>query len=149
MNALEAELGMLEEGIEKVQVQATRGPPATTNQEKAAKAGQYISNTGKEATMQVQSQLVQRKIRQRKEQFGLEVYDLLEASGKSVKSNSKEGKGIGGQITAGISNQLSKLSSSESEIQACIDRAKSEISSIDEKKDRKEREIANIDEGVL
>lgn len=158
-DACRADTGVLEdrkEGMEQELVHMAanrdRARMPRTNGEKLQQTGKWFSDSGVEAKMQVQMKLINREIHQRKEQFGLQVYEIVIASSSSGSSTDATTAaaaapkgGIRG-IKAGISNRLSKMSSDEKEIQECIDKAKKDMNLIQNKKERKVREIEQLDE---
>jgi hypothetical protein len=167
LDACRADVGVLEdrkEGMEQelVHMECNRDKArmARTNGESLQQAAGWVSDSGVEAKIQVQMKLLDREIHQRKELFGLQVYDLIILA-QMAQSNSTTGAGCGGAaagraktakrgmfggVKANISNRLSKLSSDEKAIEECIDRAKKDVTLIQTRKDRKEREIAQLDE---
>lgn len=126
--------------VEHLQVNRDRARPAVTGQEKMQRAGQWISSNSSEAKLRTEMALLERKIKQKKEEFGLAVFELVEGSG-SATAASDEKKGILGGVKSGVTNQLSKLSGNEREIQHCIDTAKSDVEYIYKQKTSKQREI--------
>jgi len=123
--------------IEHLQATRERARPVSTSKEKLIRAGNWISSNGQEASLQAENILVERKIKAKKEDFGLKVVSLLEVA--SSGGEKKKG-GLGG-IKDGITNQISKLSGSEKKIRDCIDRAVKTQQQIRNRKDRKLREI--------
>jgi hypothetical protein len=164
LDACRADVGVLEdrkEGMEQELVHMAanrdRARCARTNGESLQQAGKWVSDSGVEAKIQVQMKLIDREINQRKELFGLQVYDdIISASNTSKRSagtagtaDSKEKTaktGMFGGVKAGISNRLSKLSSDETAIEECIDKAKKDVNLLYSKIERKDREIAQLDE---
>lgn len=159
LDACRADVGVLEdrkEGMEQELVHMAanrdRARLARTNGESLQQAGKWVSDSGVEAKIQVQMRLIDREIYQRKERFGLEVYDdIISASNTSKTSgagaaDTKEKTGLFGGVKAGISNRLSKLSSDETAIEECIDKAKKDVNLLQSKIERKDREIAQLDE---
>lgn len=128
--------------VEHLQVNRERARPAVTGQEKMQRAGEWISSNSSEAKLKTEMHLLQRKIKQYKEEFGLAVFELVEGSGNAVTApDGSEKKGMLGGVKSGLTNQLSKLSGNEREIQQCIDRAKSDVEYIYKQKTSKQREV--------
>jgi hypothetical protein len=105
-----------------LEVKGSHTMPDTTVGEKMNKAGKAISDAGLDTKMRAQQAMVDREIKIRKEEFGLEVFDVCKAS------EEKE-KGIKGAIATAVS----KLSEHEKDIQSVIDLAKKDVESIDKK----------------
>jgi hypothetical protein len=172
LDACRADVGVLEDRKEaleqelvKMEANRDRARMARTNSESMQQAANRVSDAAREAKIHTQSKLLDREIYQRKELFGLQVYDdiIVVASagsaggavgaGTTTATNAAKAKnaptakkGMFGGVKAGISNRLSKLSSDETAIEECIDKAKKDVNFIQNRKDRKEREIAQLDE---
>jgi len=104
-----------EHELDLVQAKKDSMTPAYSTQDKLNNAGKWMSNTGKEGKIQAQIALLERQIRQRKEQFGLEVFHLVEMPKES------------GGIKSGVSNQLSKFSQKEKLIEQVVEQAKKDV----------------------
>jgi hypothetical protein len=125
--------------LEKIGVNRERAPPAVTNQDAVKKAGSWVTDTGKEAQLNVRIKLLEREIHQRKEKFGVQVFDLV------VETNAAEKK-KGNTLVAGIGKLTG--GTSEKDIQDCISSAARQVALTRQQKDAKLREIAAIDEGA-
>jgi hypothetical protein len=141
-----------------------RAPPSRNNQEALQKVGSRISDASKETTLQVQINMLERNIKQRKEKFGVDVFDLVcdvteksttttvsreqQIIDNSSESSSKR-KGLFSGVTRGLSkgvaSGLSKLSPGEKEIKACIESAKKDVQRIRDQKNAKQREIDELE----
>jgi hypothetical protein len=119
-----------QEELDKRSTLLERSRPAVTAGEKASKVGQWISNTGHEGKLHAQIALLDRQIRQRKEQFGMDVYAMLAPTAEETKKSSNP-----------LKTQLSKLSKKEQEIEQCIERVKKDVASMEKRKQVKEREM--------
>jgi hypothetical protein len=175
LDACRADVGVLEDRKEAMEQELLhmeanrdRARMARTSSESIQQAAGYVSDAAREAKIHTQMKLLDREIYQRKELFGLQVYDdvIVQATssgGASAATSSGDGgtekaksndytapakKGMFGGVKAGLSNRLSKLSSDETAIEECIDKAKKDVNLIQTKKDRKEREIAQLDSGM-
>jgi hypothetical protein len=104
--------------------------------DKAKKAGRAITDAGKEAKIKAELALLDREIKIRKEQFGLEVYAMTSASDEGDK------KGVKGAVK----NALANLSEQEKEIQQIIDEAKADVALVEGKITSKQREINLLDD---
>lgn len=143
--------------IEHLQANRDRALPVTGTQEKLKRAGEWTASNASETKLHAESALLKRKIRQRKEVFGVQVFLLLDAStggggagGTSGDKKKKSGgllggvkAGLGG-VTSGLSNQIAKLSGPEKEITQCIDGAQADVAVILKNKERKQREIDDL-----
>ena len=94
------------------EVRRERGTPAITAKERVQKAGGYVASTGKETKLMAQIALMDRDIKKRKEQFGLDVYDAaVQVIG------GKNAAGVNTGFKAGVKNAvrggLVKVSESE------------------------------------
>jgi hypothetical protein len=158
VSVLEDRKDAMEQELVHMAANRDRARMARTNGESLQQAVGWVSDSGVEAKIQVQMKLIDREIHQRKELFGLQVYDdIISSTASSTTAGGAGGAGGGskekapkrgmfGGVKAGISTRLSKLSSDEKAIEECIERAKKDVNLVQTKKDRKEREIAQLDE---
>lgn len=174
LDACRADVGVLEDRKEALEQELVhmeanrdRARMARTNSEHVQQVANRVSDSAREAKIHVHMKLLDREIMQRKELFGLQVYDDIivvsaasatasaTAAGNTTGTTTATGttekqknakKGMFGGVKANISNRLSKLSSDETAIEECIERAKKDVNFLQTKKDRKEREIAQLDE---
>eukprot|EP00543_Licmophora_paradoxa_P004570 CAMPEP_0202449852 /NCGR_PEP_ID=MMETSP1360-20130828/8541_1 /ASSEMBLY_ACC=CAM_ASM_000848 /TAXON_ID=515479 /ORGANISM="Licmophora paradoxa, Strain CCMP2313" /LENGTH=248 /DNA_ID=CAMNT_0049067913 /DNA_START=27 /DNA_END=773 /DNA_ORIENTATION=- len=157
--------------LDQIEAKRERQGRAITPGEQAQRAGEWISDAGTSSKLEVKVALLKRKIKQRKEEFGLEIWDIVSgdatqvdfvatdaaaapaARGKSIKGalggmgksvRSKIDEGVK-TVKAGVSDNLSKLNKVEQEIQKCIDQAKNDVNRVLNKRQSKEREIANLE----
>lgn len=134
--------------IELEKLAATR-ERANPNQGTFSKAGAWMSNTGKDAELRVRIKLLEREIYQRKEKFGVDVYDIVvenvtdNDSDKRTRTGNVLTTGIGkiGQLT-GVTNKTEK------EIHDCIQMAARQVTVLRQQIDSKNREIVAVNEGV-
>lgn len=130
--------------IELEKLAATR-ERANPNQGTFTKAGAWMSNTGKDAELRVRIKLLEREIYQRKERFGVDIYDIVVENVQEATSTQKSGNfiasGIGkiGQIT-GVTNKAEK------EIHNCIQLANRQVTVLRQQIESKHREIVAVDE---
>merc|ERR1711971_1165427 len=110
--------------------------PDTTFNQKMTKAGRAISNASNGTKLQAQMALLDREMKIRKEQFGLEIFDHTTAS------DDKEAKG---GVAGAVSNVMSSFSQEEKDIQACIDKAKKDVASIEGTIKSKQDQIGLLD----
>ena len=132
--------------IELEKLAATR-ERAKPNQGTFSKAGEWMSNTGKDTELRVRIKLLEREIYQRKERFGVDVYDIVVENVHDSTSNHKSGNvitsGIGriGQLT-GVTNKAEK------EIHDCIQMTSRQVTLLRQQIESKHREIQAVNEGV-
>lgn len=132
--------------IELEKLAATR-ERANPNQGTFTKAGAWMSNTGKDAELRVRIKFLEREIYQRKEKFGVDVYDIVVENVQDTSSNKRSGNviasGIGkiGQLT-GVTNKAEK------EIHDCIQMAVRQVTVLRQQIESKHREIVAVNEGV-
>jgi hypothetical protein len=158
--------------LERIAVNRERARPPRTNQERLEKAGSWMSDTGSEAKLQVELKMLERKMKSRKEKFGVDVCEHLDtlpsktsestAASRAMNKTDEKKKGSGrlgiltggskspvSGVKSGIASQFSKLSKSEKEIQECLGRAKRDITFIENQKDLKNREIERLEESQV
>jgi hypothetical protein len=112
-----------------------------------SKAGAWMSNTGKDAELRLRIKFIEREIYQRKEKFGVDVYDIVVenvSDGNKNKSGNVLAAGMGkiGQLT-GVTNKAEK------EIHDCIQMTARQVSVLRQQIDSKQREIIALNDGVL
>ena len=144
-----------EQEIVHIEANRERSRPSRDKQEALTKAGNWISETGTEAKLQVLIKKIDRDMKLRKEQFGLDVFEVMhteEAAGQSSPGKAGvlgkitgTGKGAATGVKTGIASRLSKMSKSEQDIQDCIERAKKDVGLIEYRKDLKVREMSRLE----
>lgn len=138
MSGIQARRDIKQKDLDVLEVKGAHTMPDSTAGEKVKKAGASVSNAAAAAKIKAEMALLDREMKIRKEQFGLEVFELTKASDEAQK------KGIKGAV-AGV---MSGLSQQEKDIQACIDEAKADVALIEAKITSKRREIEMLDDGV-
>jgi hypothetical protein len=137
--------------VEHLQVDRERARPVTTASEQWKRAGQWVSSNSAEAKLTAEMAYLDRQIRLQKEAFGVQVFELVTPSAGTVSSttttttSATPNKGLIGAAKSGLTNQLSKLSSQEKEIQKCIDVAKGDVERLEASKSRKRKEIERLE----
>ncbi len=117
--------------LDVLEIKGSHTMPSYTVGQKMSQAGRAVSDAGVAAKLRTQMALLDREMKIRKEEFGLEVFDL-------VKDSAESGKGPMASI--------SSVSVQEKGIQEVIDQAKNDVAAIETKMRSKEREIGMIDE---
>ena len=102
-----------------------------------SKAGKAMADAGSDTKLRAQQALIDREIKIRKENFGLEIFDACQPS-------ENKDRGIKGAVSSAISN----LSEQERDIQAVIDQAKKDVEGIGKRTDSLNRQMHMIDPEV-
>eukprot|EP00934_Nitzschia_sp_Nitz4_P000994 Nitzschia sp. Nitz4//scaffold28_size193895//135550//136221//NITZ4_001675-RA/size193895-processed-gene-0.233-mRNA-1//1//CDS//3329546012//994//frame0 len=122
--------------LDVLEVKGAHTLPDYTMGQKVNKAGRAISNGAKGTKLQAEMALLDREIKVRKEQFGVEVFDLAkESEEKKTRNPVKQ-----------LSNAISNLSQQEKDIQTCIDKAKDLVATVESTIRSKQTEIHSLDE---
>ena len=125
----------LQNRLDVMEVKGSHTMPDATIGQKMSKTGKMFSNAGTGTKIRAQMTMIDREIKIRKEEFGLEVFDLAKSS------EDKQQKGLKGKI----SKAMSGLSDQEKEIQNIVDEAKKDVEEIEERVKSLERKIAILD----
>lgn len=134
---IQAQKDIKQKDLDVLEVKGANTLPDSTINQKMSKAGRAISNASNGTKLQAQMALLDREMKIRKEQFGVEVFDLSKAS------DEKESKG---GLRASISNSLSNITQQEKDIQAVIDKGKKDVGVIESRIKSKQSEINMLDE---
>lgn len=118
------------------EVSRERGTPAITASEKMSSAKNVVGSHAKETQLSAQMALIDRDIKKRKEQFGIDVYEIATST---IHDPSKK-KGITGAITKG----LTTVSETEKRLQTLIETAARDVDNIQRRKDIRQREIDDL-----
>jgi hypothetical protein len=132
--------------IELEKLAATR-ERANPNQGTFTKAGAWMSNTSKDAELRVRNKLLEREIYQRKERFGIDVYDIVVEGIHDASPNKRSGNVIASGIGK-ISQLTGVTNKAEKEIHDCIQMAARQVSVLRQQIESKHREIVAVNEGV-
>lgn len=138
MSSIQIKKDIKQKDLDVLEVKGAHTMPDTTAGEKVKKAGAAVSNAATATKIKAEMALLDREMKIRKEQFGMEVFELTQAS------DADEKKGVKGAV-AGV---ISSVSQQEKDIQACIDEAKADIALIEGKITSKQREIGMLDDDV-
>ena len=134
------------------EVRRERGAPAVSVEERMAKAGSFVSSTGKETKLMAQIAMVDRDIKRRKEQFGIDVFEDAAAAMEKGGGGTREGGGTtkGGGFKSGIKSAIGKglqrVSPHEKNILHCVEMAVRDVESSTRSKNIRLREIDEIEE---
>lgn len=138
------------------EVSRERGAPAISAGEKVQKAGQFVTSTGKETRLMAQMVMVDRDMKKRKEQFGIDVFEdataVLEGSEHSAGSSAGAGGAASAKkrtsfkkgFTNAIGKGLQKVSSHEKEILTCVELAARDVGNTTRSKDIRLREMEEL-----
>jgi hypothetical protein len=132
---IEAKKDIIQKDLDVLEVKGPGTMPDETVNDKMKQAGRAVTNAGKEAKLKAERALLDREIKIRQEDFGLEAFDVVKSS-----EEQKE-KGIRDKIRS----SLNANSKNEQDIQACIDMAKIDLARIEGKIQSKRTEIASLD----
>jgi hypothetical protein len=125
----------LQNRLDIMEVKGTHTMPDVTIGQKMSKTGKMFSNAGKGTKIRAQMALIDREIKIRKEEFGLEVYVLA----KTTEDKDKKG------LKGALSKAMTGLSDQEKEIQKVVDTAKKDVEAIEGKLKSLERKISFLD----
>jgi hypothetical protein len=134
MSKLKTEKDQRETEIVTTKAQKERELPATTAGDYLTKAGGWMQSTGTETGHMAKIQLIDHKMKTRKETFGVTVFEFLvaeEGERESVKSK--------------MNHLFSNLSTKEKKIADCIDLAKKDVDAIKRTIRANEREIEKME----
>mmetsp|Transcript_11055 Transcript_11055/g.18341 ORF Transcript_11055/g.18341 Transcript_11055/m.18341 type:complete len:230 (-) Transcript_11055:108-797(-) len=120
--------------------------------------GSFFSNTSTDATLKVQITMLERNIKLRKEEFGLDVWQYVSKdnsiTGSMVAETTKKTSGLGKVtgaigglakgVTSGVTSGLGKLSKDERDVQECLEKAKEDVGFMERSKERKNSIIAGL-----
>jgi hypothetical protein len=122
--------------LDVMEVKGCHTMPDETIGQNIRKTGRMFSDAGVGTKVRAQMALIDREMKIRKENFGLEVYDFAKTSDDKEKKGGFKGT---------ISKALSGLSEQEKEIQKTIDVAKKDVKGIEGRVISLERQIAFLD----
>lgn len=125
--------------LDVLEVKGSHTMPDYTLQQKAAKASRAVADGAKATKWQADMALLDREIKIRKEQFGLEAFDLAPES-TATESTTKNPVKL-------LSKAVASLTPQEQDIQNCIDKAKQDVAKIDSKINVKQGEIHALNDG--
>mmetsp|Transcript_4626 Transcript_4626/g.11881 ORF Transcript_4626/g.11881 Transcript_4626/m.11881 type:complete len:224 (-) Transcript_4626:188-859(-) len=125
----------LQNRLDVMEVKGSHTMPDATIGQKMSKTGKMFSNAGIGTKIRAQMTMIDREIKSRKGEFGLEVFDLAKTS------EDKQKKGLKGKLSTAISS----LSDHEKEIQKIVDAAKNDVEEIEERVKGLERKISILD----
>jgi hypothetical protein len=119
--------------------------------------GSFFSNTSTDASLNVQITMLDRKIKARKEDFGLHAWEFVSKDQSitgNVTAETKKATGLGkvtgaiGGLTKGVASGvtagLGKLSKDERAVQECLEKAKEDVGFMERSKERKNAIIAGL-----
>jgi hypothetical protein len=134
---VQAKKDVKQTSLDVLEVKGAHTLPDTTMGQKASKAGAAVSNGAKGTKLQAEMALLDREMKIRKEQFGVQVFDLTRNS-QEKKTNNPVKR---------LSNAVANLSQQEQAIQNSIDTAKTDVAKIQGKIDSKQFEIRDLSGG--
>jgi hypothetical protein len=137
--------------LEQTQLEVKR------ERETNATIGKWMSRTGTDAKLTMEIAMLERQIKQRKEKFGLDIWDvvaqpssIVENVNMETKNKSGLGKvtgalsGLTKGVTSTVASGLGKFSSDERAVQVCVEKAREDIDLLERSKSRKLDIIASL-----
>jgi hypothetical protein len=142
MGGIQARKDIKQKDMDVLEIKGAHSLPDNTAGEKVKKVGKSISDAGIHTKLRAEMALLDREMKIRKEQFGVEVFELTQASDEASSKKKRT------SITDTVKNAMKdkEVSQQEKDIQACIDEAKTDITIVDGKIQSKQREINMLDE---
>mmetsp|Transcript_30351 Transcript_30351/g.56931 ORF Transcript_30351/g.56931 Transcript_30351/m.56931 type:complete len:220 (-) Transcript_30351:120-779(-) len=131
---MQARKDELQKKRDVLEVKGAHTMPDTTIGEKANKAGKAVADAATDQKLRAQMALIDREMKIRKEEFGLEIFGYVEVS-------EEKKKGLKGAVTSAITN----LSDHEKDIQSVIDTAKKDVDTIEKKIESLNRQMNILD----
>lgn len=119
IRTMEANKAELQTQLDVMEVKGCHTMPDQTIQQKLSKAGKGLVDAGSGTKIRTQMALIDRDIKIRKEQYGLEVYDIA-----VTLILEKEKKGLKGTFNKALSKTMSEQ---EKYVQKVIDVAKTDV----------------------
>merc|ERR1712046_263959 len=121
-----------------------RQMPATTNKEKFDNAGTAVVDSGKQAKLYAEITMLDRKIKQRKESFGVEVFDILI---NTTTNYAVSGESEGAGFRSSVANKVGQIAGSnkEKDLEALMEKAKADVTAIRLKKEAKQRQVTLLE----
>jgi hypothetical protein len=137
--------------LEQTQLEVKR------ERETKATIGKWMSRTGTDAKLTVEITMLERQIKQRKEKFGVDIWDIVAQPSSIVENVNIEAKkksglgkvtgaltGLTKGVTSSVANGLGKLSSDERTIQVCVEKAREDVDLFERSKARKLGILASL-----
>lgn len=133
----QAQKDIHQKDMDVMEVKGAHTLPDATVGEKVNKAGAAMSNAATATKLSGKMALLDREMKIRKEQFGVEVFEYFSAPADGEKK---------GGMKKRISEKLSGVTQHEKDIQACIDAAKADVAETEDKITSKKREMSFVDD---
>ena len=145
---IQAKKDVKQKDLDVLEVKGAHTLPDYTLGQKANKVGAVISNGAKETKLQAEMALLDREIKIRKEQFGVEVMEQIQQAEKKAKNGSSSSPSSSSSSSSLLKRvSLSGQSQQEQEIQKCINDAKADVAKIEAKIQSKQFEIHAMNDG--
>lgn len=132
----QAQKDVHQKDLDVMEVKGAHTLPNATVGEKVNKAGAVMSNAASATKLNGKMALLDREMKIRKEQFGIEVFEHF--------SEPQDGKRP--SMKKRLSEKLSGVTQHEKDIQACIDAAKWDVGEIEDKIKSKRTQMGFLDE---
>lgn len=124
--------------LDIIEIKGSHTMPDVTLQQKISKNAKALTDAGNSTKIRAQMAIIDREIKIRKENFGVEVYDYV-----VVKTSDTEKKGLKKSISKVLTR--TSINEHEKEIQKVIDVAKNDIETQEARVISLERQIALLD----
>ena len=129
----------LQNRLDVMEVKGSHTMPDGTMGQKLSKTGRMFSNAGTGTKIRAQMALIDREMKIRKEEFGLEVFDMAKTT------EDKQKKGLKGTI----SKAMTGLSEQDKDMQKIVDTAKKDVEAIEGRVTSLERQITFLESESL
>ena len=129
----------LQNRLDVMEVKGSHTMPNVTIGQRLSKTGKMFSDAGTGTKLRAQMTLIDREIKIRKEEFGLEVFEMVKSS------EDKQKKGLKGAI----SKAMTGLSEQDKDIQKVVDTAKKDVEAIELRVTSMERQITFLESESL
>lgn len=148
--------------VERVGCSKERSAAKNLNAGVMTKAGNWMSDTGKEAQLKVRIKLLEREMYLRKQRFGVAAFEsIMEAHQESSNSNNNSAANnmrtnataataaVGGMMQKITGGATGNAAADREKITNCLDTFARTINLLKAQKEAKQREIAAIEPGVF
>ena len=141
ISSIQAKKDMKQQELDVLEVKGPSSMPNTTMNDKMKQASCAVTNAGKEAKLKTEMLMLDREMKLRKEDFGLDIFPKVLSTEELKASGQYKGNGIGAKLRNSISGSNAQH---EIDIQGCIDVAKADVTRIEGKIKSKEFEITSL-----
>lgn len=135
-----------QKSLDVLEVKGAHTLPDQTMGQKVRKGGAHLSNAATATNLAGRMAWIDREIKIRKEEFGIEVFSYFteSASGGGEDGGDKR-TSLKKKLSQSLGNSLSSVTQHEKDIQACIDSAIKDVAAIEDKIKSKQRQMGLVD----